>query len=230
MRIDVAIAKQLREHDRRFDLDLRFESDADVTVLFGPSGAGKTQTLYALAGLARPDRGCVRIGERILFDSSQRIDLPARKRRIGFVFQEYALFPHLDVLQNVAFARRRPWPLPPRFNRIADAPADVRGLIEAFELGDLVRSRPAQLSGGQRQRVALARALAAQPQLLLLDEPFAALDAPLRARLRTELLAARARFGVPMIVITHDPDDVAVLGGRVIRIENGRAFDSDSRG
>jgi molybdate transport system ATP-binding protein len=222
MHVDVAIAKQLREHDRRFDLDVRFTSDADVTILFGPSGAGKTQTLYALAGLARPDRGHVRVGAQTLFDSERRIDLPTRERRIGFVFQEYALFPHLNVLQNVAFARGGPWPLSLRSRRLADADADIRALVAAFELGDLVQSMPAQLSGGQRQRVALARALAAQPQLLLLDEPFAALDAPLRTRLRTELLAARARFGVPMIVITHDPDDVAALGGHVIAIENGK--------
>jgi len=223
MHIDVAIAKQLREHDRRFDLEVRFASDADVTVLFGPSGAGKTQTLYALAGLSRPDSGSIHVRERVLFDAERRIDVPTRQRRIGFVFQEYALFPHLNVLQNVAFARTRPWPLPPRFKRVADAGAEVSALIAAFELGDLAYSRPAQLSGGQRQRVALARALAAQPQLLLLDEPFAALDAPLRRRLRGELLAARARFGVPMIVITHDPEDVAALGGHVITIENGKA-------
>jgi molybdate transport system ATP-binding protein len=222
MHIDVVIEKTLQAHDRRFELDVRFASDADVTVLFGPSGAGKTQTLYALAGLTRPDRGHIRIGERSLFDADQRIDLPTRKRQVGFVFQEYALFPHFNVLQNVAFARQNVWPLPPRFAKIADAPADVRELIDAFALNEFVESRPAQLSGGQRQRVALARALAARPQMLLLDEPFAALDAPLRARLRAELLSARARFGVPMIVITHDPDDVAALGGHVVRIERGK--------
>jgi len=225
MRIDVDIGKALREGDRRFALGVRFTSDADVTVLFGPSGAGKTQTLLAIAGLTRPDRGHVRIGERTLFDSARRIDVPARARRIGFVFQDYALFPHLTVLQNVAFARGGAWPWP-RLARGADAPADVRDILDAFALDGLLQSNPQQLSGGQRQRVALARALAARPQLLLLDEPFAALDAPLRARLRDELLAVRERFGVPMVVITHDPEDVAALGGHMICLDAGNVVDA----
>jgi len=125
----------------------------------------------------------------------------------------------LNVLQNVAFATSRGAVLNPR-----DAPAEVYALLARFALGKLATSYPHELSGGQRQRVALARALASRPRLLLLDEPFAALDAPLRARLRDELLAVRAQFGVPMVVITHDPDDVATLGGQVVHIENGRAI------
>ncbi|MEP6940629.1 MAG: ATP-binding cassette domain-containing protein [Rudaea sp.] len=220
MRIDVDIGKALRAGERRFDLAVKFTSEADVTVLFGPSGAGKTQTLLAIAGLSRPDRGVIRIDERTLFDETRRIDVAARRRRIGFVFQDYALFPHLSVLHNVAFARAGAWPWP-RLSRIAHAPADVREIIDAFALGAFLKNHPQQLSGGQRQRVALARALAARPGLLLLDEPFAALDAPLRARLRDELLAVRARFGVPMVVITHDPEDVGALGGRMIRFDEG---------
>ncbi|MBS0567790.1 MAG: ATP-binding cassette domain-containing protein [Proteobacteria bacterium] len=220
MRLEVAIEKTLRAREREFRLDLEFASDADVTVLFGPSGAGKTQTLYAIAGLMRPERGRIALGGRTLFDAAQRIDLPARARDIGYVFQDYALFPHLSVLQNVAFATSRSSMFNPRA-----ATAEVYELLARFALGKLAASHPHQLSGGQRQRVALARALAAKPRLLLLDEPFAALDAPLRARLREELLAARARSDVPMVVITHDPEDVAALGGQVIALESGRVVE-----
>jgi molybdate transport system ATP-binding protein len=216
MRLTVDIAKRLRSEQREFQLDVAFDSDADITILFGPSGAGKTLTLQAIAGLVRPDRGTLRVHDRTLFDGVKRIDLPARRRGVGFVFQDYALFPHLSVVQNVAFARRRGW-----LNRGRVDP-DVTMLLESFDLHACAHARPAQLSGGQRQRVALARTLAASPELLLLDEPFAALDAPLRARVRGDLLALQKRRGIPMVVITHDPDDVAALGGRVINLENGR--------
>ena len=219
MRLEVDIVRTLQAHDRRFRLELKFASDADVTVLFGPSGAGKTQTLYAIAGLTRPERGLIRVDAATLFDAQRKIDLPPHRRGIGYVFQDYALFPHLNVLQNVAFATSRSTV----FNS-HQAPSEVYALLARFALGKLVASYPHELSGGQRQRVALARALAARPRLLLLDEPFAALDAPLRARLRAELLAVRAEFNVPMIVITHDPDDVAALGGLVVSMENGRAI------
>jgi molybdate transport system ATP-binding protein len=218
MRLEVDIAKRLRARDREFHLQLRFASAADITVLFGPSGAGKTQTLYAMAGLVRPDSGSIRVGGQTLFDAQRGIDLPPQRRGIGYVFQDYALFPHLTVLQNVAFPTSRRILFNPR-----QATSEVYALLARCALGKLASSYPHQLSGGQRQRVALARALASQPRLLLLDEPFAALDAPLRARLRAELIALRAQFAVPMVVITHDPDDVAALGGQVVSIRNGQA-------
>ena len=219
MRIEVAIERTLRARKREFRLDLKFTSEAEVTVLFGPSGAGKTQTLYAIAGLMRPERGSIRLGATTWLDTAHGVDLPTHTRRVGFVFQDYALFPHLTVLQNIAFATSLSTICNPR-----QANAEVHALLARCALGKLASSYPHQLSGGQRQRVALARALAAKPALLLLDEPFAALDASLRARLRSELLALRSQFDVPMILITHDPDDVAALGGHVVCIEKGRAI------
>jgi molybdate transport system ATP-binding protein len=215
MRLRVDIRKHLRAEQHEFKLDVRFESDADITVLFGPSGGGKTLTILAIAGLLRPDSGTIELDGRLLFDSAYRVELPARLRNIGLVFQDYALFPHLNVAQNIAFSKTRRW-----FN--ARRSVDAKELLTSFELDAYARSYPSELSGGQRQRVALARAFAAQPKLLLLDEPFAALDAPLRARLRDELLAIRRRFDIPVVVITHDPEDVAALGGKSIPIERGR--------
>ena len=215
-RLDINVEKRLRDRTREFHLAVRFSSDADVVVLFGPSGAGKTLTLHALAGLLRPDRGLIRVGEHALFDAARGVDIATRQRRVGVVFQDYALFPHLTVTQNVAFARHRGW-RNPRY-----AEAGVGALLESFGLDGCAHAYPSDLSGGQRQRVALARALAARPALLLLDEPFAALDAPLRARLRGELLEHRRRYALPMLVITHDPDDVAALGGHTIHLADGR--------
>ncbi len=215
-RIEVAVKKSLRADRRAFELDVRFESDADVTVLFGPSGAGKTLTLHAIAGLLHPDAGHIGIDGTVLFDAGRSINVAARKRRVGFVFQDYALFPHLSVLDNVAFGRRRGLLIR------GGVDDETRAMLAAMHLESLAHAYPSDLSGGQRQRVALARALASRPQLLLLDEPFSALDSNLRERLRAELLDVRARSAIPMIVITHDMDDVAAFGGKRVVIEDGR--------
>ncbi|HKQ60606.1 MAG TPA: ATP-binding cassette domain-containing protein [Candidatus Polarisedimenticolaceae bacterium] len=218
MNVRVAIRKTLRAAGRTFELDSSFALDDERIVLFGPSGSGKSVLLQCIAGLITPDAGIIRIGERTLFDSSARIDLSPQARRLGYVVQEYGLFPHLTVERNVGFALRRGvWGRldPERRRRVGE-------LLRAFELEPLAQSLPHQLSGGQRQRVALARALILRPELLLLDEPLSALDPPLRDRVRAELLAVRARFDVPMLVITHDPADAVALAGTVLHQESGR--------
>ena len=215
--IDVALQLELADGRRRFALDIAFASDAPVVALYGPSGAGKSLTLQAMAGLIKPQHGHVRVGGRTLFDAAARIDVPAAGRGMGYLFQDYALFPHLSVRDNVAFGltswRRR--------LAAADA-ARVDGLLAGVGLAELAQARPARLSGGQRQRVALARALACQPQALLLDEPFAALNPMLRQALRDELAAVRRRVGIPMVMITHDIDDVLSLADVAFLVEGGR--------
>ena len=216
---DVSVRKTVGSGEHAFVLDLAFRSDASRLVLFGPSGAGKSLTLKVLAGLLRPDAGRVSVGGTLLFDGAERIDIATRHRRVGYVFQEYALFPHLDVRQNVAFGLSAGWRNPRR----AVASAQVDRWLEACGLGACASRFPDQLSGGQRQRTALARALAGEPRMLLLDEPFAALDASLRARLRDELGELQARSGVPTLLITHDEADVAAFADEVVEIDGGRS-------
>jgi len=215
---DVELHRALVHERTRFDLEVRFASDAERLVLHGASGAGKTQTLKMIAGIARPDRGRVVVADRALYDSASRISLSAQERRLGYVFQDYALFPHLTVRQNIAFGLRRGWLNPAR----SFADAAVERWIATFHLGAVAGHYPHQLSGGQRQRTALARALVNGPDALLLDEPFAALDKALARRLRGELKELQEQLRVPMLLITHDDDDLRDLAQGVVELQGGR--------
>ncbi|WP_296224201.1 sulfate/molybdate ABC transporter ATP-binding protein [Ralstonia sp. UBA689] len=216
--IDLAVQKTLTSAARVFSLDVAVRSDSRRVVLYGPSGAGKSLTLRAIAGLLTPDRGRIVLGGRTLFDQLEGVNLSARERRVGYLFQDYALFHHLTVAQNIAFGLKRGWLNPSR--RTYDP--RVQHWIDAFELGPVAANYPSQVSGGQRQRVALARALIAEPSMLLLDEPFAALDPALRTRMRSDLAALQQRLDVPMLMITHDPADVDIFGDHVFELRDGR--------
>jgi molybdate transport system ATP-binding protein len=210
--IDVDLQLTVTDHARRFDLAARFATDVPFAALYGPSGAGKSLTFQAIAGLLHPTRGHVRLDGRTLFDSSRHIDIPAPERRIGYLFQNYALFPHLSVRDNVAFGLTS-W----RHRRMSREDSDrVDALLQSFDLTAMADSRPRTLSGGQQQRVALARALACRPQVLLLDEPFAALDAQTREFMQRELLRIWGATRKTALFITHDIKEAVYLADRVV--------------
>jgi molybdate transport system ATP-binding protein len=191
---------------RSFPLSLDVELGRETLALVGPSGAGKSSVLRAIAGLLRPEQGRIALGARVWLDTEAGIDLPPEQRSVGLVFQEYALFPHLDVRRNVAFGGRE----------------RVDELLERFRISHLAQARPADLSGGERQRVALARALARDPAVLLLDEPLSALDAHTRGVVRGELAEVLGELGLPTLLVTHDFEDAAALADRVGVIVDGR--------
>lgn len=224
MPLEVDIHKTFVSAERRFTLDVAFTATTQRVVLFGPSGAGKSLTLQAIAGLLRPDEGKITLHGNALFDSKLNVDLKPQARKVAYLFQDYAMFPHLNVRQNIGFGLQRGW-----FNpRARSSHAQIDYWLDALELRGVAGNYPAQLSGGQKQRVALARALVAQPQLLLLDEPFSALDSTLRQRMRLELSDLQTRLDIPMVLITHDPDDVAAFGDQVVQISDGGVRESQT--
>lgn len=216
--IDVDLQLSVADGRRSFTLSAAFASDAAFVALYGPSGSGKSLTLQAMAGLLRPTAGHVRVAGRTLFDRAAGVDLPPAARRIGYLFQDYALFPHLSVRQNIGFGLTS-W----RKRRLSAAQQQrIDQLLENFGLSSLADSRPRTLSGGQSQRVALARALACEPHLLLLDEPFAALNPMLRVELRNELAAACRQARIPALMITHDVEDALALADEAFVYAEGR--------
>lgn len=225
MLFDIDIRKTLSSGKRTFSLQVRIQSDEQRLVILGPSGAGKSLTLKAVAGLLRPDSGHIRLAGQTYYDGHQHVYLSPQQRHIAYMFQDYALFPHLTVRQNIGFGLSRGLVNPPR-NKHLDA---VDYWIDTLRLQELTDQLPEALSGGQRQRVALARALVTQPRALLLDEPFAALDPALRQDMRQELSELQRRLNVPMLLITHDADDALAFGDRVLHIRDGR-LGSDNPG
>lgn len=202
-----------------FAYDASFDAHDEVVVLFGHSGAGKSVTLQLVSGLMRPQRGRIVIGDKTVFDSDRGINLPPQNRQLGYVVQELALFPHMSARENIGFA------LP----HTAATTARVLGLMELLEIRELAERRPNTLSGGQRQRVALARALARESTLLLLDEPFSALDESLRITLRRELLQLRRSLGLTIVFVTHDLREAHLMADRIAVFDGGRLLQFAAR-
>jgi molybdate transport system ATP-binding protein len=211
------VARFAKRFGKEFRLEMALERPVEgssITVLFGPSGCGKTATLRCLAGLERPDEGQVIFGNRAWFDHARRICLRPQAREIGFLFQEYALFPHLSAAQNIAYGLRGT-PAAERRRRVAD-------MLETFQLTTLAQRLPHQVSGGEQQRIALARALVRRPRLLLLDEPLSALDAPTREQLWHELRRRLVEARIPVVVVTHDRNEAMALADHLVVLDRGR--------
>lgn len=192
------------------DIDCEIEAGQLVT-LYGKSGAGKTSTIRMLAGLMQPDKANIEVNGTTWFDTDKRINLQSQKRKVGFVFQDYALFPNMTVVQNLMFALKKGQP-----------PQIIHELIDIVELGDLQNRKPNTLSGGQKQRVALARALVQKPELLMLDEPLSALDYEMRYKLQDYILKVHREYKLTTLLISHDIAEIKRMADRVLMIENGR--------
>ncbi|MCP3440297.1 MULTISPECIES: molybdenum ABC transporter ATP-binding protein [unclassified Bradyrhizobium] len=208
LRVDVE--KQLGE----FSLQASFSSEGRVTGLFGASGAGKSSLINMIAGLLRPDRGTIVIDGETVDDSAAGIHVPTYRRRIGYVFQDARLFPHLNVAQNLDYGRR--------MNRLAADPAQHKRVVELLDIGALLDRRPGKLSGGERQRVALGRALLSKPRLLLLDEPLGALDEARKLEILPYLVRLRDEANVPMVYVSHDVAELRQLATQIVMLRQGR--------
>lgn len=200
-------------HLTDFTLDIAFEIHREVLVLFGPSGCGKTTTLRSIAGLIRPASGRIVLDGHIFFDSERHVFVPPRERQIGYMFQDFALFPHMNVRKNIWYGVKQ------RDTRTEDMFAQLTGTLKIAELVD---RHVESLSGGEKQRVALARALMAEPKLLLLDEPMSSLDLDTRLELQAELMSMQKLWNIPFILVTHDPDEARAMGTRILFLDKGK--------
>ncbi len=222
MTVEVDIEKKFygRKHRKKkeekpsFSMHCSFDTGSEFAVLFGCSGSGKTTALRCIAGLENPDAGTIRINGKLYFDSKKKVNLPPQKRKIGYMFQENALFPHMNVRQNVEFGLKG--------LNSADKANRVDEMLSLAGIEELEFSYPDELSGGQKQKVALARALAPDPEVLLLDEPFSSLDTVVRLKLRKELRTIQKKLGIPVIFITHDPVEAFTMADRMVVFDNGK--------
>jgi len=208
LRVDVA--KRLGD----FSIEASFTSEGRVTGLFGASGAGKTSLINMIAGLLRPDRGIIAVDGETLDDTMARTHVPVHRRRIGYVFQDARLFPHLDVRQNLDYGRR--------MNGLAKDGAQHRRVTELLDIGNLLDRRPGRLSGGERQRVALGRALLSRPRLLLLDEPLGSLDDERKEEILPYLVRLRDEASIPMVYVSHDAAELRQLATQIVMLRHGR--------
>lgn len=198
-----------------FELEIDIAFTNGILVVVGPSGAGKSTLLQCIAGLQKPSWGEMRIGNRLMFSSEDKVNIPTRERHIGYVFQDYALFPHMSVEKNVTYGV-------PKGDLGRNKVLSVSSVLEMLKIQHLRKRYPAQISGGEKQRVALARALMTTPELLLLDEPLSALDQETRKDLQEELRKLQSQWQIPFILVTHDSQEAELLGDQIIRIESGK--------
>lgn len=203
----------IQKHLPYFELDVEFEVGAEIVVLFGPSGAGKTTILNSIAGLTKPDTGIIRLGSTVFFETGKK-SLATQKRRLGYLFQDYALFPHMTVEKNIRYGMKG--------RETEESERFLTQLLGLLGIEHLLPTYPHQISGGEKQRVALVRALASGPDLLLLDEPLSALDAGTRLKCQDELLAIHRLWRIPVLLVTHDEKEAQKLGDRVLIMEQGK--------
>lgn len=213
--LEISVKKRLGKRAANdFALDIEFSAPDGITVLSGASGSGKTTVLRLIAGILAPDWGTISVGAQTYFDSSRGINVPIQKRRVGFVFQDYALFPHLTAAENIAYGIKN---ADRKIKLVA-----AREMLTLFHIERLGNRLPREMSGGEQQRVALARALASEPKILLLDEPLSAVDAEVRQKLLDEIAAAQRRAKIPFIYVTHNESEAARLGDHRVALRNGR--------
>jgi molybdate transport system ATP-binding protein len=210
----IVLAVNVEKQLGTFKVNVRFEAVGGATALFGPSGSGKTSLVNMIAGLLKPDRGVIKLDDTVLFDADRNIDVPPHKRRLGYVFQEGRLFPHLSVRQNLDYGRR--------MNRQPHDQDEFDRIAALLDIGQLLDRRPSRLSGGERQRVAVGRALLMRPRLLLLDEPLASLDARHKLEILPYLVRLRDEAKVPVVYVSHMPAEVRRIATDVVLLDDGR--------
>ncbi len=216
--LTVNVKKRLsNQRTREFTLDVSFAVGDGITILAGASGAGKTTVLRLIAGILTPDEGLIKLDSQVFFDSKSRVNLPIQKRRVGFVFQDYCLFPHLNALENIAYGVKE---------KNKDLKVEkAREMLALLHIEPLDKQFPREMSGGEQQRVALARALASAPSIVLLDEPLSAVDVETRAKLLGEIESAQRRAKIPFVYVTHNETEAARLGNQRIVLRDGKLAD-----